>query len=145
MLSDSNDRVRLRDGGSVQYGSGEKEDPTAHQGESASRRRRMLVTFFDILVQALQLAFFLVTFSVITHHIVHTEFGGDRANLREFVLPAITSVFVWMATISYLLLAIVIDRTKKQSRLVFKDQDLNQARKRLKETLKRRLADMDHR
>ena len=105
----------------------------------------MLVTFFDILVQALQLAFFLVTFSVITHHIVHTEFGGDRANLREFVLPAITSVFVWMATISYLLLAIVMDRTKKQSRLVFKDQDLNQARKRLKETLKRRLADMDHR
>ena len=60
-------------------------------------------------------------------------------------MPAITSVFVWMVAISYLLLAIVMDRTKKQSRLVFKDQDLNQARKRLKETLRRRLADMDGR
>ena len=38
-------------------------------------------------------------------------------------MPAITSVFVWMVAISYLLLAIVMDRTKKQSRLVFKDQD----------------------
>ena len=93
----------------------------------------------------MQLTFFLVTFSIITHHIIHTEFGGDRKNLREFVMPAITSVFVWMVAISYLLLAIVMDRTKKQSRLVFKDQDLNQARKKLKETLRRRLADMDHR
>lgn len=60
-------------------------------------------------------------------------------------MPAITSVFVWMVAISYLLLAIVMDRTKKQSRLVFKDQDLNQARKKLKETLRRRLVDMDGR
>ena len=76
---------------------------------------------------------------------IKTEFGGEKQNLREFVMPTIMSVFVWMVAISYLLLAIVMDKTKKQSRIIFNDQDLNQARKRLKETLQRRLAEMDDR
>ena len=41
----------------------------------------MLVTFFDIFVQVLQLTFFLVTFSIITHHIIHT--GSSRVSLKN--------------------------------------------------------------
>ena len=43
----------------------------------------MLVTFFDIFVQVLQLTFFLVTFSIITHHIIHT--GSSRVSLKNLL------------------------------------------------------------
>ena len=74
---DPNSRVRLRDGGSIKYGSDEENHV---RGKSVGTRRRMLVTFFDIFVQVLQLTFFLVTFSIITHHIIHT--GSSRVFLK---------------------------------------------------------------
>jgi hypothetical protein len=39
-------------------------------------------------------------------------------------LPAIISVFFWTVSISYLVLSIVLDETRKDEPLVFKDQDL---------------------
>ena len=76
----------------------------------------------------MQLAFFLATFSLITHYIINTEFNLDRRNLQDFVLPAIVSVFFWMTSIAYVLLALVLDGTRRDSPLVFKDQDLQAAR-----------------
>ena len=72
-----NTRVRLRDGSSIKYGS----DDEGHKRPGKDTRRRMLVTFFDIFVQVLQLTFFLVTFSVITHHIIHS--GSSRVSLKD--------------------------------------------------------------
>ena len=53
-------RAQLRDGQSGDH--------------TSSKRvgRRILLTSFDLFVQVLQLSFFLLTFSFITHHIIHT-------------------------------------------------------------------------
>ena len=67
---------------------------------------------------------FFSTFSFITHYIVTTEFYLEQSNLQDFILPAIISVFVWMMSISYLLLSLALDDSRKSSRLIYKDQDL---------------------
>lgn len=46
------------------------------------------MTFFDIFVQVLQLTFFLVTFSIITHYIIHT--GSSRVS-RKHLAKTFTS------------------------------------------------------
>ena len=97
----------------------------------------------DLGVPITQLVFFLASFSLITHYIIHSEF--EKSNVQNFIFPAITSVFVWMMSIAYLLLSLVLDESRKTSRLVFKDQDLEAARDRLRMSLRRRLKDMDRR
>ena len=118
--------------------------------EKCSKRKAKLLKLLDLLVQVMQLSIFLVTFSIVTHHIVHLEFGkGDgqkeeRENLQDFVLPAIISVFVWMMSISFLLLSLVLEESRKETpRLVFKDQNLESARNLLRQSLRRRLHSMD--
>ena len=80
--------------------------------KSCSKRRAKILKTLDLLVQVMQLTFFLVTFSVATNHIVNLEFSvaegrkERRENLQDFVLPAIISVFLWMVSISFLLLAL---------------------------------------
>ncbi|TRY75294.1 hypothetical protein TCAL_01331 [Tigriopus californicus] len=107
-------------------------------------RQRKLGLIFDFAVQVMQISFFLASFSIITHFIIHTEFNQNRKNLQDFVLPAIISVFCWMTSISYLLLSLVLDESRKDSRLVFKDQNLESARNLLRNSLKRRLQTLDH-
>ncbi len=56
------------------------------------------------------------------------------------------SVFFWMASVSYFLLALVADDAGRQGpRLVFEDQNLDAARDLLRNSLRRRLAAMDDR
>ena len=80
--------------------------------QSSSKRREQILKGLDLLVQVVQLLFFLVTFSIATNHIVNLEFSvaegrkEKRENLQDFVLPAIISVFLWMVSISFLLLAL---------------------------------------
>lgn len=124
---------------------GLKKRKTTAAEVKCSTRKKAFLKFFDIVVQTMQLAFFLSTFTVVTHHIVNTEFTSDRRNLQNFVLPAIVSVFVWMVSTSYLLLSLVLDESRKSIRLVFKDQNLTAARTRLRTSLRRRLHDMDRR
>ena len=107
------------------------------------KRKQKYLSFFDFAIQVLQLFFFLASFSIITHHIIHTEFNKNRQNLQAFVLPAIVSVFFWMVSISYFLLSLVVDETRKEKRLVFKDQNLEAARSILRQSLRRRLSVMD--
>ncbi len=104
---------------------------TATQKSSLSRsdrrdltrkKDRRLLMIFDLITQSMQLSIFLASFSLITHYIIHMEFNQDRSNLQDFVMPAIMSVFFWMTSISYLLLCTVLDDTRKESPLVFKDQ-----------------------
>ena len=100
--------------------------------------------FVDISVQVVQLSVFISTFSIITHYIVNTEFHESK--VQNFMLPAIISVFVWMMSISYLLLSLVLDESRKpEARLVFKDypEDLEAAKNQLRYSLRRRLHDMD--
>ena len=106
-------------------------------------KQRNWIKFLDLGVPITQLTFFLATFSLITHYIVHREF--EHSNVQNFIFPAIISVFVWMMSIAYLLLSLVLDESRKSSRLVFKDQDLEAARDRLRMSLRRRLKDMDRR
>lgn len=76
------------------------------------KRKEKLLRGMDLVVQIMQLSFFLTTFSIATHHIVRIEFSvGEgrkerRENLQDFVLPAIISVFLWMVSISFLLLSL---------------------------------------
>ena len=103
-----------------------------------------LMKFVDISVQVVQLSVFISTFSIITHYIVNTEFHESK--VQNFILPAIISVFVWMMSISYLLLSLVLDESRKpEARLVFKDypEDLEAAKNQLRYSLRRRLHDMD--
>ena len=111
--------------------------------KSCSEKKKKFSMFLDITVQMIQLTIFLVTFSLITHQIVKSEFNSDRSNLQDFVLPAIVSVFVWMISISYLLLSLVLDESRKSSRLIFKDQNLENAKEELKASLRKRLTAMD--
>ena len=103
-----------------------------------------LMKFVDISVQVVQLSVFISTFSIITHYIVNTEFHESK--VQNFILPAIISVFIWMMSISYLLLSLVLDESRKpEARLVFKDypEDLEAAKNQLRYSLRRRLHDMD--
>ena len=105
---------------------------------------KCVLKLLDLGVPITQLVFFLASFSLITHFIIHSEF--EKSNpVQNFIFPAITSVFVWMMSIAYLLLSLVLDESRKSSRLVFKDQDLEAARDRLRMSLRRRLKDMDRR
>ena len=80
--------------------------------DKCTKRSENLLKILDLLVQITQLSFFIVTFSIATNHIVRIEFSiGEgrkerRENLQDFVLPAIISVFVWMVSISFLLLSL---------------------------------------
>jgi len=113
--------------------------------ESSARRRRSIVAF-DFALQIFMLAIFLASFSLITHKILHMEFNRERQNLQDFLLPAISSVFFWMVSISYLLLAVVMGGQESSSKaLIFEDQNLEEARKLLRTSLRRRLATMDSR
>ena len=109
--------------------------------KTCAEKKNSLMKFVDISVQVVQLTLFISTFSIITHYIVNTEFHESK--VQNFILPAIISVFVWMVSISYLLLSLVLDESRKSSRLVFKDQDLEAARDQLRYSLRRRLHDMD--
>ena len=77
-----------------------------------SKRMAKVLKVFDLSIQVMQLSFFLITFSIATNHIVRMEFGvgngrkEKRENLQDFVLPAIISVFIWMMSISFLLLSL---------------------------------------
>ena len=79
---------------------------------NCSKRSAKIIKVLDLLAQIMQLLFFLVTFSLATNHIVNLEFSVSegrkerRENLQDFVLPAIISVFLWMVSISFLLLAL---------------------------------------
>merc|ERR1712038_1016273 len=127
---------------------GKKKD--SQTPKSCSKRRAKILKTLDLLVQVMQLTFFLVTFSVATNHIVNPEFSvaegrkERRENLQDFVLPAIISVFLWMVSISFLLLSLVLEETRKETpKLVFKDQNLESARNLLRQSLRRRLQTMD--
>ena len=86
-----------------------------------SPKDKWILKFLDLGVPITQLVFFLASFSLITHYIIHSEF--EKSNpVQNFIFPAITSVFVWMMSIAYLLLSLVLDESRKSSRLVFKDQ-----------------------
>lgn len=80
--------------------------------EKCRKRSEKWLKILDLLVQITQLLFFIITFSIATNHIVRIEFSikegrkERRENLQDFVLPAIISVFVWMASISFLLLSL---------------------------------------
>ena len=84
----------------------------SNNNEKCSKRRDKLLKVFDLLIQVTQLSLFLITFSIATNHIVRIEFGikegrkEKRENLQDFVLPAIISVFIWMMSISFLLLSL---------------------------------------
>ena len=106
-------------------------------------KREIYINFLDVFVQIFQLAFFISTFSIITHYIVNAEFHESK--VQNFILPAIISVFIWMMSTAYILLSLVLDESRKSSRLVFKDQDLEAARNNLRHSLRRRLHDMDRR
>ena len=88
---------------------------------SPQKKRKKISLILDVIVQGLQLALFLVTFSLITHNIVNLEFEVQgRKSLQDFVMPAIISVFTWMMSLSYMLLALVLDDSQPtEQALVF--------------------------
>ena len=90
---------------------------------------KKVMAIVDVTMQVVQLFLFLSTFSVVTHHIINMELDSEKQNLKSFVLPAIISVFVWMMSISYYLLSIVMNSSSDNSqRLVFNDRGHDRAR-----------------
>ena len=90
---------------------------------------KKVMAIVDVTMQVVQLFLFLSTFSVVTHHIINMELDSEKQNLKSFVLPAIISVFVWMMSISYYLLSIVMNSSSHNSqRLVFNDRGHDRAR-----------------
>ena len=99
--------------------------------------------------------------SLITHQIVNMEFEVEsgKKGLKDFVLPAIISVFFWMVSISYLVLSLALleeDSSSAkgggqvggddlESTPYFKDQNLESARNLMRQSLRRRLDTMDRR
>ena len=104
--------------------------------------------------------------SLITHHIVNMEFEVEsgKKGLKDFVLPAIISVFFWMVSISYLVLSLALLEEDSSSAAkggggggqvgggdletstpYFKDQNLESARNLMRQSLRRRLDTMDRR
>ena len=72
------------------------------------------------------------------------ELDSEKQNLKHFVLPAVVSVFMWMMSISYYLLSLVMNSTDDNSqRLVFKDNSIEKARSELHASLRRRLTLME--
>ena len=65
--------------------------------DKCNRRRKIFIQIFDLGVQVMQLLFFLITFSIITHHIINTEFNLERSNLQvnteEFRTHSFSRVF----------------------------------------------------
>ena len=84
---------------------------------SCSKR---VMTIVDVTMQMVQLTIFLSTFSIVTHYIINMELDSEKQNLKSFVLPAIISVFMWMMSISYFLLSLVMNDNKETTGLVFK-------------------------
>ena len=121
--------------------------PLAHnrkepqQSESALSKK--VTKILDIFLQVTQLLIFLSTFSFITHYIINTELVEKKQNLKSFVLPAIISVFVWMMSISYFSLDLVLNATNEVTPLVFQRQET--AKKQLQVSLRKRLALMEKR
>jgi len=112
-----------------------KEKVDSTKNESSKRLMGML----DMVVQVCQLAIFLSSFSFITHHIINTELVDKKSKLKSFVLPAIISVFMWMMSISYYSLDLVLNTNNEVTPLVFQDN----AKKQLHASLKKRLALME--
>ena len=52
------------------------------------------------------------------------DFFAERENIKNLMLNAVAAVFSLMALISYLMLSIVTDGSKRKSRLKFNDQVL---------------------
>ena len=102
---------------------------------------KKLMTIIDVTLQVTQLVIFLTTFGFITHYIIYTELVEKKQNLKNFVLPAIISVFLWMMSISYYSLDLVLNATNEETSLVFQDN----AKRQLQASLKKRLAVMEKR
>jgi len=111
----------------------------------ANKTSEKVMTIVDVSMQVTQLILFLTTFSFVTHHIVNTELDSEKQNLKHFVLPAIISVFMWMMSISYFLLDLVMNATKDTTPLVFKDKNILRAKNELQASLRRRLDLMEKR
>merc|ERR1712130_61289 len=107
--------------------------------QSATSKKCMAI--LDMVIQVSQLAIFLTTFSFITHHIIYTELVEKKQNLKSFVLPAIISVFMWMLSIAYYSLDLVLNANNNVTPLVFQDN----AKKQLQASLRKRLALMEKR
>ena len=121
-----------------------KDNKVIPQNTADKADTRRLVFCVDVTMQAVQLVLFLSTFSIVTHHIINMELDSDKQNLRHFVLPAIISVFVWMMSISYYLLSLVMSDTRPAAaQLVFKDRVSERARTQLQQSLRRRLVLME--
>ncbi|TRY75295.1 hypothetical protein TCAL_01330 [Tigriopus californicus] len=109
-----------------------------HNGQSKfSEKQESFGLIFDFAVQVMEISFFLASFSIITHFLLRTEFNENRKNLQDFALPAIISVFCWMTTTSFLFFSLVLDESRKDSRLSFKDQDQNFSLRLLRTSLRK--------
>ena len=92
------------------------------------------------------------------------EVESGKKGLKDFVLPAIISVFFWMVSISYLVLSLALLEEDSSSAAkggggggqvgggdletstpYFKDQNLESARNLMRQSLRRRLDTMDRR
>jgi hypothetical protein len=111
----------------------------------SNKTSQKLMTIVDVAMQVTQLTLFLTTFSFVTHHIINTELDSEKQNLKNFVLPAIISVFMWMMSISYFLLDLVMNATKDTTPLVFRDKNIARAKNELQASLRRRLVLMEKR
>ena len=110
----------------------------------AASQPSSLVSALDVTMQVIQLLLFLSTFSIVTHYIINMELDSEKQNLKHFVLPAIISVFMWMMSISYFLLSLVMNEDRGPgTRLEFKDNSVDRARVELQQSLRRRLALME--
>ena len=91
-----------------------------HSSMDNSSCSKRVMTIVDVTMQMVQLTIFLSTFSIVTHYIINMELDSEKQNLKSFVLPAIISVFMWMMSISYFLLSLVMNDNKETTGLVFK-------------------------
>merc|ERR1719432_201088 len=98
---------------SLYTGPRNRKDNTPEQ----SARSKKWMAILDMVIQVSQLVIFLTTFSFITHHIIYTELVEKKQNLKSFVLP----VFMWMMSISYYSLDLVLNANNNVTPLVFQD------------------------
>ena len=123
------------------YGGGRVQNRKENVAPVQSATSKKCVAVLDMAIQVAQLIIFLTTFSFITHHIIYTELVEKKQNLKSFVLPAIISVFMWMMSISYYSLDLVLNANNNVTPLVFQDN----AKKQLEASLRKRLALMEKR
>merc|ERR1719334_2675197 len=116
------------------------EDNIAEVGVRNQTSKKVMA-IINMALQIGQLTIFLGSFSFITHYIIHTELVDKKQNLKNFVLPAIISVFMWMMSISYFSLELVLNPTTEVTPLVFQDH----ARKQLHASLRKKLQVMEKR